>query len=779
MTLEQVGLRSLRDGLHRQRETVGKYGASVMTIVDFLQPAREVGEIGWLNHYCLIRLLGEGGMGCVFEAEDTRLRRHVALKFMRPVDADNAESRERFLREARSLAALSHPHIIAVYDLGLACAVDGQHDLPYLAMQFLQGETLEEAVLRRGPMPQDEVIRIGRETAEGLAAAHAAGLIHRDIKPANLWLESPHETVKLLDFGLAREIGGDRALSVAGQPVGTPLFMSPEQARGDPIDPRADLFSLGCVLYTVLTAELPFDGSSIMAVLTRLATYSPPPLTVSLPGIDPGLSALVQDLLAKDPDDRPQSAEVVIERLRALEPCGRPTMPSRVVSPTVPIPGLATPPVRPSRRGVLLAAGAGAVAGMAGLGGLAWWWNRPASRTGTTPSGEPIRVGVLHSQTGTMSASEVPVLEMTQLAIEEINAAGGLLGRPVEAVVSDGASNEAVFAREAEQLIAKEGIVALFGCWTSASRKAVKEVVEARKHLLFYPVQYEGLEQSPRIVYTGAAPNQQLLPAADWCVRQRQKRTVLLVGSDYIFPRAANAILRHRLTELKAEVLAELYVPLGSTEVHDITEAIRKHQPEVILNTINGDSNVAFFRALHQANATPRDTLTVSFSVDEQSLRSLDPRTVAGTYLAWNYFAALPGAVNTAFKERYQRRWGRHKVVTDPMEAAWLGVRFWAEAVESCGRPDDLDAVRRCLSGNPIDAPEGPGLQLDANTQHAWKYFRLGRITAGGEIQIAHEDDTPTAPVPFPKYRTPAEWQAWQQDLYRRWGGRWSAPSDG
>ncbi len=745
----------------------------------FLDPPQGPDEIGRLTKYRLLRLLGEGGMGRVYEAEDTQLQRLVALKILLPVHAGDRSLRDRFLHEARALARLAHPHIVAVYDYGLARTADGGADLPYLAMQLLVGESVESAVLRQGTLDVAETLRIARETAEGLAAAHDKGLIHRDIKPSNLWLETPDGSVRILDFGLARALSGTTPVQVSsgGMMLGTPAFMAPEQARGEAVDGRTDLFSLGCVLYTVLAGEVPFDGPSVMAVLTRLAVYDPPPLTVKVPGIAAGVSALVSRMMAKDPMDRPANAHVVIEQIRELETppaLGGKSHPAVGVIPERERPESGSPDRMTRRR---LLAVAGSLGGLVGLGGLAWWLNPWSSRG----SGEPIKVGILHSASGTMSGSEIPVIEMTQLALEELNDQGGLLGRKVQPILADGASSEQIFAREAERLISDEGVVALFGCWTSASRKAVKTVVEDRRNLLFYPVQYEGLEESPRIVYTGAAPNQQLLPAVHWCVDQKKKRTFFLVGSDYIFPHAANALLRHRLEERVGPnaVVGEAYAPLGGTRMRQIVETIQKTRPEVILNTVNGDNNVDFFRALQQANITPQGTLIVSFSLDEQSVRRLEPGQVAGSYTAWNYFASLPGPVNEEFKGRYHRRFGAFKAVTDPMEAAWLSVQIWAHAVRQCRRPEDIDAVLRCVGSARINAPEGPDVQVDPENHHTWKYFRIGRVTPTGEMVVIHEENTPRRPEPFPTYRSRDEWRAWLNGWYRRWNNRWSAPDEG
>jgi Leucine-rich repeat (LRR) protein/tRNA A-37 threonylcarbamoyl transferase component Bud32 len=279
----------------------------------FLAPAEGPGEIGRLGTYRLLKVLGQGGMGIVFEAEDARLKRRVALKVMRPSVAVNPAARQRFLREAQSAASLTHDHIIAIYQ------VDEINNAPFLAMPILQGEALDDRLKREQRLPVAEVLRIGRETAEGLAAAHEHGLIHRDIKPGNLWLEGPRGRVKLLDFGLARVAAADVQITQSGAIVGTPAYMAPEQARGERVDGRCDLFSLGCVLYRAATGELPFRGRDTMSMLLALATDQPPPPRQINPDIPKPLADLILQLLAKDPKDRPASARMVAERLEAME----------------------------------------------------------------------------------------------------------------------------------------------------------------------------------------------------------------------------------------------------------------------------------------------------------------------------------------------------------------------------------------------------------------------------------------------------------------------------
>jgi WD40 repeat protein len=286
---------------------------------DFLVAPRVPGELGRLGSYRVLRVLGSGGMGIVFEAEDPQLQRPVALKVMRPGMACHHQAGQRFLREARSTAAIEHDHIVTIHQVG------EDRGVPYLAMQLLRGETLERRLQRDGRLPAAEAVRIGREIAEGLAAAHARGLIHRDIKPANIWLEAPGDgssgsgRVKLLDFGLARAAVEPAHMTQQGIVTGTPAYMAPEQASDGPIDPRCDLFSLGCVLYRMCTGELPFKGTKPLTILWALAVKDPAPPRRLNPEVPPALSGLVLRLLAKDPADRPRSARAVAEALRAIE----------------------------------------------------------------------------------------------------------------------------------------------------------------------------------------------------------------------------------------------------------------------------------------------------------------------------------------------------------------------------------------------------------------------------------------------------------------------------
>lgn len=386
---------------------------------------------------------------------------------------------------------------------------------------------------------------------------------------------------------------------------------------------------------------------------------------------------------------------------------------------------------------------------------------------------EPIRVGVLHSLSGTMAFSERDVVDATLLAIEQINLGGGVLGRPLEAVVRDGASDWDRFAIMAEALISDEAVDVVFGCWTSASRKTVLPVFERHRHLLFYPVQYEGLESSPHIVYTGAAPNQQIIPAVKWAMDHLGQR-FFLVGSDYVFPRSANRIMSDQIESLRGEVLGEHYILLGSTEVDEVVEAIVAAEPQVILNTLNGDSNIAFFERLRERGITPDRIPTISFSIAETELKTMGSGSFVGDFAAWNYFQSVDSAANRAFVEAFHARFGPDRVINDPMEAAFIGVHLWAAAAE-LARSSAPEAVRRSLGSLSLDAPHGP-VSVDPSTQHLWKSVRIGQIRADGQFDIVWETPKPVRPLPYPVYRSVPEWQRFLDELQMDWNGQWANP---
>ncbi|MBI5394780.1 MAG: urea ABC transporter substrate-binding protein [Verrucomicrobia bacterium] len=387
---------------------------------------------------------------------------------------------------------------------------------------------------------------------------------------------------------------------------------------------------------------------------------------------------------------------------------------------------------------------------------------------------EPVKAGVLHSLTGTMAISERSVIDATLLAIEEINERGGVLGRPIQPVVVDGKSDWPAFAAEAERLITEEKASVVFGCWTSASRKTVKPVFERHNHLLFYPVQYEGLEQSPNIVYTGAAPNQQIIPAVEWCFRELKAKKFFLIGSDYVFPRTAHAIIKAQVGKLGGEIVGDEHVLLGSMEFKAVVTKIAAARPHVILNCVNGDSNIGFFDELRAAGITPATLPTVSFSLAEDELRSMGAQRMAGDYCAWNYFQSVDTRENLEFVAKFRGRYGRNRVTDDPMEAAYSGVHLWAQAVRRAGSADPA-AVRKALAGLTFAAPGGP-ITVDPATQHIFKTVRIGRIRPDGQFDIVWASPAPVRPEPYPPFKSKGEWEKFLADLFNGWGRRWANP---
>jgi serine/threonine protein kinase len=299
----------------------------------FLQPTRTGDDIGRLGSYRLLSVLGTGGMGMVFQAEDIHLRRPVAVKVMKPDLAKDSSARQRFLREARACAGLHSDYVVTIHQVGEDCNV------PYFAMEFLEGMSLERWLKTDRKLSIPQVVRLGYQIAQGLAAVHAAGLVHRDIKPANIWLDKTSGRAKILDFGLARNLTEHINLTLTGTLVGTPAYMSPQQAKGETIDHRSDLFSLGSLLYRLLAGRLPFRGDTMMEVLCAVAMETPRPIREQNPAVPAELETLVVQLMEKDPDKRPQSADEVFKRLRAMTPSGAaiPAVPKTPTSlPSVP-----------------------------------------------------------------------------------------------------------------------------------------------------------------------------------------------------------------------------------------------------------------------------------------------------------------------------------------------------------------------------------------------------------------------------------------------------------
>lgn len=387
---------------------------------------------------------------------------------------------------------------------------------------------------------------------------------------------------------------------------------------------------------------------------------------------------------------------------------------------------------------------------------------------------KPIKVGVLHSLTGTMSASALPVVDATLMAIEEINKSGGLLNRELEPIVVDGNLEENTYAHAAEKLIAKDQVSVIFGCWTSLCRKSLLPVIEKYNSLLVYPLQYEGLEHSPHILYAGAAPNQQIVPAIKWAVDNLGNR-FFLVGSDYVFPHTAHAIIKDQVRALKGSIVGEEYLSLGSHDVKNIIEKIKISKPSVIINTINGDSNATFFKELFEAGISSEETPVLSFSLSESEIPAIGVKYLAGDYAAWNYFQSIDNEANKNFVSAFKERYGSERPVSDAMEAAYVGVYLWAQAVESCGS-SDAPAVIHSLKEQSRSTPEGV-VSVDAQTMHLWKTVRIGKINSQAQFDVVWTSDHPIRPKPYPPTRTEQEWDQFLQSLYKSWNQHWSNQS--
>lgn len=401
--------------------------------------------------------------------------------------------------------------------------------------------------------------------------------------------------------------------------------------------------------------------------------------------------------------------------------------------------------------------------GSAGLGAsilLKGCSSPPAEQAGTSPSpsasapassGNTIKVGILHSLSGTMAISEKSVVDAELLAISEINAAGGVLGKQIEPITEDGASDWPTFAEKAAKLIDQDKVVTIFGCWTSASRKAVLPVFESKNHILWYPVQYEGQECSRNIFYTGAAPNQQIEPAVKWLFDNKGK-DFFLVGSDYVFPRTANTIIKAQLEAIGGKVVGEDYIPLGGVEVTPIITKLKTALPDggVIFNSLNGDTNVAFFKQLQGAGLNPDKYPTMSVSIAEEEVKAIGPEYLKGHYAAWNYFMSVNSPNNKKFVDNFQAKYGKERVTNDPMEAAYIMVYLWKQAVEKAATADDLEKVRMAALGQTFEAPGGK-VTLE-NNHHLSKFVRLGEVTPEGQFKIVYETTGPVTPIPWNQY---------------------------
>ncbi|MET8429516.1 MULTISPECIES: urea ABC transporter substrate-binding protein [unclassified Nocardia] len=363
-------------------------------------------------------------------------------------------------------------------------------------------------------------------------------------------------------------------------------------------------------------------------------------------------------------------------------------------------------------------------------------------------SKDTIKIGSLHSLTGTMAISEVTVANATKLAVDQINAAGGVLGKKLDVVLEDGASDPKTFAEKAEKLISSDCVAAVFGGWTSASRKAMKPKFESLNSLLYYPVQYEGLEDSKNIFYTGATTNQQIIPALDY-LKQKGITSLYLVGSDYVFPQTANREIKAYAKANGIEIKGEDYAPLGSTDFSTIVNKVRNAKAGAVFNTLNGDSNVAFFREYANAGLKAADMPVVSVSIAEEEVGGVGVQNVAGQLTAWNYYQTVDTPQNKAFVAAYKAAYGANKPTSDPMEAAYTSVYLWKATVEKAKSFAVAD-IQKAADGVSYDAPEGT-VTIDGSNHHITKTARIGEIHPDGLIYTVWDSGKPIQPDPYLK----------------------------
>lgn len=323
----------------------------------------------------------------------------------------------------------------------------------------------------------------------------------------------------------------------------------------------------------------------------------------------------------------------------------------------------------------------------------------PSDAQAATPaSNGPIRIGIIQALTGTLAISERPLVQAAELAIHQINASGGIRGHPLEAVVMNDQSNWSLAAQEAQQLISQDHVVSLFGCWTSACRQALLPVLQKNSQLLWYPVEYEGSESSPNVIYTGSTPNQQILPSVSWAIRTFGPR-LFLIGSNYVFPVTVNKLIREEATALGATIVGEQYIPLGSSSVTSAIAGIEATKPDIILNTINGSSNENFFYQLENSSAAGIPTL--SFSIAEGEIQAMGTQLLQGNYLAWNYFQSLESPANRTFINEFRSETGlQDSVTSDPVDAAYFQVLAFAEAASDASDLNPM-SIRNAARLNP------------------------------------------------------------------------------
>jgi urea transport system substrate-binding protein len=648
------------------------------------------------DRYRLISERGRGAMGVVYYAEDLRLGIRVAVKVLAIERLKDPDLIARFLREARIGAMLNHPNCARVFDVNSG---GPPSLLPFIVMEWLEGESLAKR-LSRGTPPIESAIKYSIELADGLSNAHQCEVVHRDLKPDNVVLAEVRGStvVKIIDFGIAK-LMREQGLTARGDLLGTPAYMAPEQAQdGSAANPQSDIYAAGAIMYEMLTGRPIVGGDTLASLLelVRAGRIDRHPRMVNA-AVPEWLDTIVARCLSHAPGERFASASDLKVALEVGVVASGPVAPGRV---------------------------------------------NPSAPTLLKPTA---KLGVLISQSGTMALSEMPVGRMTEMAIDEVNRAGGVIGHYLEPETLDAQSDDDVVAMKAEMLAA-HGAKALFGCWTSSGRKAVLPILEARDLLLCYPVQYEGYEDSQQVLYTGATPNMQILPAIQWCLRQGWRR-MFFVGSNYVFPHMARDIIAVVLRRKGMRLVGHSFIERGSFRVDETLDRIAESGADVVLNCLNGDSNWAFFRGLARRSGHKGAIPAMSFSVSEVELSLIGKRVTQNHFAAWNYFMKVDTPANRQFMENVRRRFGAETVVNDPAEAAYLQVHLYAKAV-AAAESFSTDRVRAALPGLRFDAPGGE-VVVHAN-RHISSLSHIGQVNSEGQFNIVWSSPHPIAPNPYP-----------------------------
>ncbi|HMU40657.1 MAG TPA: transporter substrate-binding protein [Pseudomonadota bacterium] len=757
--------------------------------------------------YLLSRLIGIGGMAQVYEADDTLLNRRVAVKFLTETRRQQTTAVERFINEAQVAGRLNHPNIIAIYDIGF------EHDTYYIAMELLNPGSAGSFVKHKGRMHWVEAAHTIMQCCSALESAHKAGIIHRDIKPDNI-LCSPAGAAKLADFGLVKELhlGESTGLTQSGVVVGTPLFMSPEQCTAQPLDARSDIYSLGCTFYALLTGSPPFPTGSVPQIMLQHCKSRVPDPRVLASDVPESIVKTIEKSTAKRADDRYQNAHDFHKALAAvLEDAPRPTFEFLVLGttnrtpprqrgsgaarlrsesgprtpdsqgspggPKLPTPSLENPPEHPpepepsppgmSRRKALL----GGLGLLGAAVGVAFWkWQQPVEKPQPVVNLPPIKIGVLNSQSGFLFDSGRPVIDATLLAIEEINNKGGLLGRKIEPIVADGKSDNRTFALEADRLLSKDKVVAIFGGWSPSNRRALKKVIEKHKSLLMFPARDEGMEDSEYIIYSGSSPNQIVSPAIRIFAGAKHYKRLYVIGSDGLASNISTELLKDELKNFpQTQIVGETFEVVGERNFEKVIPKIELAKPDLIFNFMIGESNPAFFKALRAKKILPNQIPTVNFAIGEPELQQIAHLDMVGEYLAASYFQTIPSEENKAFVARFRRKYGDYRMTGATMESAYASVYLWAQAVAAAGT-DEVARVRERLAGQTFLAPSGK-TTIDPGNHHCHKSFFLGRIGEGNVVEIVGTPETYIRPEPFPPTRTRTQWEAFIDEKSKSWGG--------